>query len=84
MAMSVLPSAGTSNPITGPSIFAAAMRNIEPNIHAFASSGIPASGLKPDLRGADLRPLMRFLCLGFLLKPVAFGGVVASIRLYVF
>lgn len=65
---------------------AAAMRNIDPNSHALASAGSSSIGLLPGLRLRVLRlrsglPLFDF---GFLLKPDAFGGVVISMRLYVF
>lgn len=65
---------------------AAAMRHIDPNSHALASAGNSSIRLLPGLRLRVLRlrsglPLFDF---GFLLKPDAFGGVVISMRLYVF
>lgn len=65
---------------------AAAMRNIDPNSHALASAGSSSIGLLPGLRLRilRLRSDLPLFDLGFLLKPDAFGGVVISMRLYVF
>ncbi len=75
---------GMSSPMKGARSLAAARRNIEPYSHAVASEGIAAIGLYPLFLLPGLRLNFRLFDLGFLSKPVVFGGIVASIRLYVF
>ena len=72
-----------SKPIIGARVLATAMRNIEPKSHAFMSEGIPTTACSIRWPYLRLRDGLRFLRVGFLLKPDVFGGVVVSIRLCV-